>query len=145
MSAPSTMVNVARRRYHHLERFSCVCVVSTAHHQATSATDGYEPVHWYANRSSPEGEPLLGVFIPGDLIFRSGAVANSHGTGAPGTVHVTAPTVMLAEGARISSANIQSERVGEMVTVQAADTLEISGTGSGLRASSFGPGPVGRG
>ena len=93
--------------------------------------------------TSPEGEKLLGVLVPGDRTFPSGANANSHGTGAPGIVHVTAPKVMLAAGGRISSANITSKRAGGTVIVQAADTLEIAGMGSSLRTRSFGPGPGG--
>jgi large exoprotein involved in heme utilization and adhesion len=93
--------------------------------------------------TSPEGEPLLGVLIPGDRTFPSGAFANSHGIGAPGIVQVTAPKVMLAAGGRISSLNIASERAGGTVMVNAPDTLEISGAGSGLRTRSFGPGQGG--
>src|SRR5439155_9987955 len=90
--------------------------------------------------TSPEGEALLGVLIPGDRTFPSGAFANSHGAGAPGIVQVSAPEVMLAEGGRISSVNIASEKAGGTVIVQAPDTLTISGAGSSLRTRSFGPG-----
>jgi large exoprotein involved in heme utilization and adhesion len=93
--------------------------------------------------TSPEGETLLGVLIPGDRTFPSGAVVNSHGAGAPGIVRVTAPRVTLAEGGRISSLNIASAAAGGTVIVRAAETLAISGAGSGLRTSSFGPGPGG--
>src|SRR5262249_57429526 len=87
--------------------------------------------------TSPEGEDLRGERVPGDRTFPSGAFANSHGTGAPGTVQVTAPEVLLAEGGRISSLNIASERAGGTVIVQASDTLTIAGSGSGLGARSF--------
>src|SRR5206468_3596323 len=90
--------------------------------------------------TSPEGEAVLGVLIPGDRTFPSGAFANSHGAGAPGIVQVSAPEVMLAEGGRISSVNIASEKAGGTVTVQAPNTLTISGVGSSLRTRSFGPG-----
>jgi large exoprotein involved in heme utilization and adhesion len=90
--------------------------------------------------TSPEGEDLLGLLVPGDRTFPSGAFANSHGAGAPGTVHVTAPEVTLAEGGRISSLNITSDKAGGTVIVHAPDTLTISGVGSSLRTRSFGPG-----
>ena len=93
--------------------------------------------------TSPEGEALLGVLVPGDRTFPSGAFANSHGAGAPGIVQVTAPEVMLAAGGRISSLNIASERAGGTVIVQAPDTLTIAGVGSSLRTRSFGPGQGG--
>ena len=93
--------------------------------------------------TSPEGEELLGVLVPDDRTFPSGAFVNSHGTGPPGIVHVTAPEVMLAEGGRISSLNIASEGAGGMVTVHAPNTLDISGAGSSLRTRSSGPGQGG--
>ena len=55
-------------------------------------------------------------------------------------VQVTAPEVMLAEGGRISSLNIASERAGGRVIVHAPNILTISGVGSSLRTRSFGPG-----
>jgi filamentous hemagglutinin family protein len=90
--------------------------------------------------TSPEGETLLGVLVPGERTFPSGATVNSQGAGAPGIVQVSAPEVMLAEGGRISSLNIASERAGGTVIVQAPDILQISGVGSSLRTRSFGPG-----
>jgi hypothetical protein len=35
-----------------LERFSFACTVFTDHRQATTEADWYEPIHWYATRSS---------------------------------------------------------------------------------------------
>jgi filamentous hemagglutinin family protein len=93
--------------------------------------------------TSPEGEALQGILIPGDRTFPSGAFVNSHGAGAPGMVEVAAPEVMLAEGGRISSLNIASAGAGGTVIVRAADILAMSGVGSGLRTRSFGPGQGG--
>jgi hypothetical protein len=90
--------------------------------------------------TSPEGEALRGILVPGERTFPSGVLANSHGAGAPGTVQVTAPTVLLTAGGRISSLNVASERTGGTVIVQAPETLTIAGAGSGLRTRSFGPG-----
>jgi hypothetical protein len=90
--------------------------------------------------TSPEGVKLLGELVPGDSTFPSGAFANSHSAGAPGLAQVTAPEVMLAEGGRISSVNIASEKAGGTVIVQAPNTLTLAGAGSSLRTRSFGPG-----
>src|SRR5439155_11954805 len=92
--------------------------------------------------TSPEGEEL-GKRIPGDRTFPSGAFANSPGAGAPGTVQVTAPEVILDAGGRISSVNIVSERAGGTVIVHAPDTLKISGAGSSLSTRTLGPGQGG--
>ena len=90
--------------------------------------------------TSPEGETFVGVLVPGERTFPSGATVNSQGAGAPGIVQVSASEVMLAEGGRISSLNIASENAGGTVIVQAPDTLTIAGVGSSLRTRSFGPG-----
>jgi CHAT domain-containing protein len=88
--------------------------------------------------TSPEGEELLGELVPGDTTFPSGAFVNSHGPGKPGDVQVTAPTVILADGGRISSLTLNSTEGGGTVRVNAPTMLRISGSGSGIRTQSTG-------
>jgi hypothetical protein len=51
--------------------------------------------------------------------------------------------VILAEGGGISGLNVASQGVGGTVTVEASETLAISGVGSSLSTASLGPGPGG--
>jgi CHAT domain-containing protein/Tfp pilus assembly protein PilF len=86
--------------------------------------------------TSPAGEVQGGILVPGDTTFPSGAFANSHGEGPPGMVQVEAPTIILADGGRISSLNTVSNEAGGTVTVHASNTLNISELGSSIRTTS---------
>jgi large exoprotein involved in heme utilization and adhesion len=81
----------------------------------------------------------LGAFASGIFATAEGADV---GAGAAGSIVVTAPRIMVTEGAGINSST-SGPGAGGSITVMATDTVDIAGQASALSASTAGQGPGG--
>jgi large exoprotein involved in heme utilization and adhesion len=90
---------------------------------------------------------LVGTGIDSDGPFSNGIFANARGTeagaGAAGSIVVSAPRIMVTDGAAISSDTFGPGHGGD-VTVPASEALTIDGFASGVSSDTSGSGAAGR-